>query len=326
MSASPALLGSLADTEARSVYTCALTDAPQPNALVLVGVLVSDTAGTPVEPTSLAGAGLVFSLITSSITYNGGAGSELHNLSAWRSMGVSPVNSVISATFPNSGTGCAMLVYEVSGVSQSGTSGDRAIGKSAITEDGGANSAITAFGPSATSTANAWMSFLGISASGSTDTPGFNWTFLDAAGYSNPATGLKSAWTTLSTGTTATWIGPGGERRGAVIIELVSDNPVAAGVAVTYNRVERRPERIPAIPHAIQGPVRDYLEVVRRQLNAEAYISRFSGVNPNTSGFTGLPGDLLSAVGSASTSTRVWVMEGAGQSLSTNSWRPLRIA
>lgn len=326
MTVSPALLGSVGDTNARSVYTCALSDAPEPNTLVLVGVLVSDAGGTPVQPTGVIGAGMVFSLITSSVTYNGSVGNELHNLSAWRSMAAAPVNSVISATFPNDGSGCAMLVYEVSGVSQSGTSGDRAVGRSAISEDAGGSSALTVFGPSATSTANAWLSFLGISASGSTDTPGFNWSFLNQVGYGTPATGIKSAWTTLSTGTTATWVGPGAERRGGIIIELVTDNPAPSGTTVVFGRIERRPERIPAIPQAIQGPVRDYLEVVRRQLNAEGYISRFSGSNPNTSGFSGLPGDLLVGIGSASTSTRLWVLEGGVQSLSTNSWRPVRIA
>jgi hypothetical protein len=286
MSVSAAVLGSLADTEARSTYTCALGQAPTANNLILVGVLVSDTAGTPVEPTGVIGAGMVFSLITSSVTYNGAVASELHNLSAWRSMSA----------------------------------------KSAISEDNGASSAITIVGPSATSTANAWLSLLGISASGSTDTPGHNWSFLESTGYGTPATGIKSAWTTLSTGTVATWIGPGAERRGAIMIELVADNPPAAGVAVTYNRMERIPERIPAVPSNIQGPIRDYLEVVRRQLNAEAYISKFSGTDPNTSGVSGVPGSLVVNVGSASTATRLWLKKGAAQSVSTISWVPLRVA
>jgi hypothetical protein len=326
VSVSAAVLGSLADTEARSAYTCALGQAPTANNLILVGVLVSDTAGTPVEPTGVIGGGMVFSLITSSVTYNGAVASELHNLSAWRSMSASPVNSVITATFPNAGTGCAMLVHEVSGVSTSGTSGDRAVAKSAISEDNGGASAITIVGPSATSTANAWLSLLGISASGSTDTPGHDWSFLESTGYGTPATGIKSAWTTLSTGTVATWIGPGAERRGAIMIELVADNPPAAGVAVTYNRMERIPERIPAVPSNIQGPIRDYLEVVRRQLNAEAYISKFSGTDPNTSGVSGVPGNLVVNVGSASTATRLWLKKGAAQSVSTISWVPLRVA
>ena len=84
--------------------------------------------------------------------------------------------------------------------------------------------------------------------------------------------------------------------------------------------------RIPPIPGNIMGPIRDYLELVRRQLNAEAYISKFSGIDPNTSGITGVPADLLVNVGSASTATRLWMKKGAAQSASTISWVPLRVA
>jgi hypothetical protein len=84
--------------------------------------------------------------------------------------------------------------------------------------------------------------------------------------------------------------------------------------------------RIPPIPSSITGPVRAYLEQVRAQLNAEAYISKFSGANPNTSGYTGVPGNLLVNVGSASTSSRLWILEGSVQSLDTNAWRIVRIA
>lgn len=85
-------------------------------------------------------------------------------------------------------------------------------------------------------------------------------------------------------------------------------------------------ERIPPIPPDITGSLRQYLELVRRQLNGEAYISKFSGTNPNTSGFTGIPGNLLVNVGSASTSTRLWIMEGSTDSIDTNGWRMVRIA
>ena len=84
--------------------------------------------------------------------------------------------------------------------------------------------------------------------------------------------------------------------------------------------------RIPPIPGTITGPIRDYLEVVRRQLNAEAYISKFSGTNPNASGFTGIPGDLLLNIGSASTFSRLFVKGGADVSASTISWSVVRIA
>lgn len=86
------------------------------------------------------------------------------------------------------------------------------------------------------------------------------------------------------------------------------------------------PPRIPPIPSSITGVVRAYLEVIRTQLNAEAYISKFSAANPNTSGLTGLPGSLAVNIGSASTSSRLWILEGSVASANTDAWRIVRIA
>ena len=84
--------------------------------------------------------------------------------------------------------------------------------------------------------------------------------------------------------------------------------------------------RIPPVPSGITGVIRTYLEQIARQLNGEAYISKFSAANPNTSGFTGIPGDLAVNIGSASTSSRLWIMEGSAASIDTNGWRIVRIA
>jgi hypothetical protein len=85
-------------------------------------------------------------------------------------------------------------------------------------------------------------------------------------------------------------------------------------------------ERIPPIPSTVTGDIRRWLDAVARQLNSEAYISKFSGANPNTSGFTGIPGNLLVNIGSASTSSRLWILEGSVASADTNAWRIVRIA
>jgi hypothetical protein len=87
-----------------------------------------------------------------------------------------------------------------------------------------------------------------------------------------------------------------------------------------------RPPRIPPVPSSITGPIAQYLNLVARQLNAEAYISKVSAANPNTSGFTGIPGDLVVNVGSASTWTRLWVMGGSTASIDTNGWQIVRMA
>ena len=326
MSFAVASLGSLGDTAARSTYTCSVTGAPGANTLVLVGVLGSAAIGTPVQPSSVSGCGMVFSLVTSSLTYNPNTvGSELHNLSVWRSMTASPVSSVVSALFGVTGTGCAMHVLQVSGVSTSGASGANAVAHSIASRDNGSDSALTATGPSAASTANAWVSFAGISASAANDTPGQNWTLIDAAGYSTPSTGLESGWTTLSTGTTAVWSGAGANRRAAIVVEIVLDNPSVVTPATTP--IQPRRLRIPYPPSGVRDPAVDqWMNAVAKQLNQEGYISLFSGADPNTSGFTGIPGNLLINIGSASTWTRLWGQVGSVASISTTSWHPFRVA
>ena len=84
--------------------------------------------------------------------------------------------------------------------------------------------------------------------------------------------------------------------------------------------------RIPPVPSTITGVMRQYLESVARQLNGEAYISVFSAANPNTSGFTGIPGNLAMNIGSASTWTRLWIMGGSTASIETNTWQMVRMA
>lgn len=83
-------------------------------------------------------------------------------------------------------------------------------------------------------------------------------------------------------------------------------------------------QKLPFPPSSITGELGDYLLQMWRMFNDTPNASYFSGTNPNTSGVTGLPGDLLVNVGSASTNTRMWIA--GGTSLSTNSWFPVRIA
>lgn len=84
--------------------------------------------------------------------------------------------------------------------------------------------------------------------------------------------------------------------------------------------------RLPPVPSTLSGPVADFLRSWERQLNAEGYISLFSGANPNTSGFTGIPGNMLVNIGSASTWSRLWIQAGASASVSTISWHAVRVA
>jgi hypothetical protein len=90
--------------------------------------------------------------------------------------------------------------------------------------------------------------------------------------------------------------------------------------------VPQFPERIPQPPSYLTGALADWCRLVANQLNREAYISKFSAANPNTSGLTGIPGNLAVNIGSASTWTRLWVMGGSVASLETNTWQMFRTA
>lgn len=216
-------IGSVGDTTARSAQSCALARAPGANTLVLVGVCVSDVVGTPAEPSGVIGAGLTFSLVTSSISYDiTTAGSQNHNLSLWRAMGASPDGSMVTATFANNNTGCAILVTEVSGVSKAGTNGSSAVSGSAITM-ADALSAVTAFFPSVSSTANAWFSILGADIGSAAPRP--NWTSLDSSVYATPTTNFYSAYTLVPSGTSVAWAGLANTNPAVIAVELVGDNP-----------------------------------------------------------------------------------------------------
>lgn len=78
--------------------------------------------------------------------------------------------------------------------------------------------------------------------------------------------------------------------------------------------------RLPPVPSNLTGPLATYLKQVVRQLNGEAYISKFSGTNPNSSSITGIPGDLVVNIRSASDSSRLWSKSGATVASSRTGW------
>lgn len=318
-------LGSQGDTTARSTHTCGLSRAPDVGTLILVAIGVSATAGVPAPPSSVSGAGLVFSNITSDLSFGPfTAGSQLLDFSVWRSMATQGLtSSVISANFGFTSTGCNMIVIEVSGVSQSGTSGANAIASSSATTS---TSAQTLFflGPSATSNGNGWISFWNRATTSLDGTANDNWVFLDGVNYSVPSNGLQSAYTTLFSANSSNWTSAIAQQHVGVLVEVVLDTPVPPP-PTSLSPLGRR-FRIPEVPRTLSGPVAEYLKLVVRQLNAEGFISLFSGSDPNTSGFTGIPGNMLVNIGSASTWTRLFVQAGSVASMSTNSWHALRVA
>lgn len=82
--------------------------------------------------------------------------------------------------------------------------------------------------------------------------------------------------------------------------------------------------RLPPVPSTVTGDLGTWLRLVAQQLNSEAYVSKFSGTNPNTSAVTGIPGNLVVNIRSASDNSRLWVMGGSGPSTSTTTgWKQL---
>jgi hypothetical protein len=82
--------------------------------------------------------------------------------------------------------------------------------------------------------------------------------------------------------------------------------------------------RLPFPPSDLTGPLGQWANDVWRALSNMPSMSYFSGATPN-SVVTGLPGDLTVNVGSASTSSRLWVMGGSVAAPSTTGWNVVRI-
>lgn len=203
-------LGSMGDTTARSAHTCSITRAPVANTLVLASILATDAAGTAVEPETVAGAGLTFAIIGSSISYNS-LGNPINNMSLWRATGSSTVSSVITATFNNATSGCAMLISEVTGATAGQSATSVAVGLSRL----------TMIAPVASYTSNAWF-VVASSDSMEIGTVSNSYTTVDAVTYLTPDVHLISAWTTLSTGTIVGFGASGVDDRAGIILELVA--------------------------------------------------------------------------------------------------------
>jgi hypothetical protein len=82
---------------------------------------------------------------------------------------------------------------------------------------------------------------------------------------------------------------------------------------------------LPGPPSGITGPLKDYLDTLRKALNTLPTYSYASIANPN-SFMTGIKGDRYINLGSASTLSREWVKVGPdNNTASTTSWVLMRI-
>lgn len=83
--------------------------------------------------------------------------------------------------------------------------------------------------------------------------------------------------------------------------------------------------KLPLPPSSVTGPIGDYLHILWQTLANVPNISYFSGTSPN-SALTGVAGDLAVNVGSASTSSRLWVKGGSVTAPDKVNWSVVRIA
>ena len=84
-------------------------------------------------------------------------------------------------------------------------------------------------------------------------------------------------------------------------------------------------QRLRNVPSSITGELRGWLSDVATMLNAQPFASVFSGTTPN-SVVTGIAGDMAVNVGSASTSSRLWVKGGDPVIPDQLNWVIVRVA
>ena len=84
-------------------------------------------------------------------------------------------------------------------------------------------------------------------------------------------------------------------------------------------------DNVPAPPSGLTGPLGNWAQQVYRWSQSVPFFSYFSASNPNST-VTGVPGRSFAInVGSASTSSRLWFMGGAGSLATVNGWVNVRI-
>ena len=85
-------------------------------------------------------------------------------------------------------------------------------------------------------------------------------------------------------------------------------------------------QRLPPPPSDVTGPLGTWLRQVWQAVEALPRLSVDSFDGTPNSRVSGLPGDLLVNIGSASTDSRVWVLGGGARSALTNlGWRVVQV-
>ncbi len=84
-------------------------------------------------------------------------------------------------------------------------------------------------------------------------------------------------------------------------------------------------QRVGPPPLGTPAPLVSYLQVLADAINRMPRFSYFSGSTPAASNLSGLPGDVAINMGSASTSSRVWVKGSNNTIPNTTGWVVVRI-
>ena len=77
-------------------------------------------------------------------------------------------------------------------------------------------------------------------------------------------------------------------------------------------------------PSTLTGPLLVWAQSVADYLNSTPTMSLFSGTSPILSKVTGMPGDLAMNVGSASSTSRLWIHGGTSTDFNTTDWAVIR--
>lgn len=84
--------------------------------------------------------------------------------------------------------------------------------------------------------------------------------------------------------------------------------------------------RVDPPPSQLSGAILMWCRQVTDAINAMPTVSFFSGLDPGSSGVSGMPGHIAINFGSASTDSRLFIHGGAANSYTTTEWKVVRIA
>lgn len=237
MAIAGATLVSVTKSDSGGSFTSVATASASPaaNNLILLDVFHTSITVTDAQaPTSVAGAGLTFTLVDAVVDTAAGA-----TLSRWRALSASPSTGAITVTLANATASASVSVHQYSGVNTGGTNGSSAIVQTVKNSNNTGSVAtvtatLAAFG-SANNGASGANSWFNLSGSVPTATPDSGWTELHDTGTTfggaTLANAIETQWrATNDTTALATWSANG------AVYAIASEIAAAVAVAVSGRR------------------------------------------------------------------------------------------